>query len=127
MIVMQPVLEVRPSDGFTLWPVDGSAPYGFLALDGALGPAGIGTAVMSVAAHNDVDPGEDRPSRPDEPLDGFLHGLLTMDELFAAGGLRVTDTVSGTTLVPGCWADSTGRRNTSITKVCDGTRTEADT
>ncbi|WP_116244709.1 hypothetical protein [Nocardiopsis sp. FIRDI 009] len=104
MIIMEPVLEIRPSDGFALWPVGGSAPYGFLPLDGALDPAGIGSAVMSVADDNDVGSSEDRPTRPEESPDGFLHGLLTSDGPVTPGGLRVTDTASGTTLVPGCCA-----------------------
>jgi hypothetical protein len=104
VISLQPVLETYSPAGFDLWPVAGSAPYGFLALDGTLGPAQVGTAVMRIAACNDVDPEHDgRPPRPADPLGSFLHGLLTMpDPLFAAGGLRVTDTVVGTTLVPGC-------------------------
>ncbi|MFF9486335.1 hypothetical protein [Streptomyces sp. NPDC014676] len=103
VIVLQPVLEVATSSGFTLWPVAGIEPYGFLPLSGALTPAEAGTAVMSIAAHNDVVPAADDPSpRPADPLGSFLHGLLTMDGLFASGGLRVTDTASGITLLPGC-------------------------
>ncbi|MFI2373565.1 hypothetical protein ACH5AO_00575 [Streptomyces sp. NPDC018964] len=58
---------------------------------------------MSIAAHNDVVPAADAPSpRPADPLGSFLHGLLTMDGLFVSGGLRVTGTASGVTLLPGC-------------------------
>ncbi|WP_406424291.1 hypothetical protein [Streptomyces sp. NBC_01589] len=57
---------------------------------------------MAIAACNDIDPRDDRPPRPDDPLESFLHGLLTMDSLFVSGGLQVTDTVTGATLVPGC-------------------------
>ncbi|MGW7531286.1 hypothetical protein [Amycolatopsis sp. NPDC054798] len=32
----------------------------------------------------------------------FLHGLLTFDTLFAAGGLRVTDSATGVAFLPGC-------------------------
>ncbi|MGA5325317.1 hypothetical protein ACPCJT_04720 [Streptomyces griseoincarnatus] len=103
MIVLQPVLEVTDPAGFTLWPVAGMEPYGFLPLSGALAPAEVGTAVMSVAAHNEVvAAADDHPSRPADPLGSFLHGLLTMDDLFASGGLRVMDTASGVTLLPGC-------------------------
>ncbi|MFJ4746334.1 hypothetical protein [Streptomyces albogriseolus] len=103
MIVLEPVLEVTDPAGFTLWPVAGMEPYGFLPLSGALAPAEVGTAVMSIAAHNDVVPAaDDHPPRPAGPLGSFLHGLLTMDDLFASGGMRVTDTVSGVTLLPGC-------------------------
>ncbi|MFE4959684.1 hypothetical protein ACFRCW_38280 [Streptomyces sp. NPDC056653] len=96
---MQPVLEVCAPEAFDLWPVAEVEPYGFLPLGGALVPAEVGAAVMAIAACNDIDPGDDRPA---DPLESFLHGLLTMDSLFASGGLQVTDTVTGVTLVPGC-------------------------
>lgn len=103
VIVLQPVLETYAPAGFDLWPVADAEPYGFLPLNGALEPAQVGTAVMRIAACNDIDPEhDDRPPRPGDPLGSFLHGLLTMAPLFASGGLRVTDTVSGVTLVPGC-------------------------
>ncbi|WP_405428004.1 hypothetical protein [Streptomyces erythrochromogenes] len=103
MIVLQPVLEIQAiGEGFDLWPVAEAEPYGFLPLSGALSPAEVGTAVMSIAACNDHEPDDGRPPRPTDPLGAFLHGLLTMDDLFASGGLRVTDTVGGRTLVPGC-------------------------
>ncbi|MEV8366537.1 hypothetical protein [Streptomyces niveus] len=76
-----------------------------MPLSGTLGAAEIGMAVMLVVGCNDIDPErDDRPPRPGDPLGAFLHGLLTMDDLFAAGGLRVTDTASGTVLLPGCCA-----------------------
>ncbi|MFB7289282.1 hypothetical protein [Actinacidiphila glaucinigra] len=102
MIVMQPVRETRAPDGFGLWPVAATEPSGFLPLNGGLSPAEVGTAVMRIAACNDVDPDGDRPPRPAAALDSFLHGLLTFDDLFAAGGLRVTDTSTGVTFLPGC-------------------------
>ncbi|WP_437033753.1 hypothetical protein [Streptomyces sp. enrichment culture] len=104
MIALQPVLEVRSPTGFALWPVSGAVrPYGFMPLGGALSDAEVGTAVMSVAECNDIEPGADgRPQAPAEPLGPFLHGMLTLDDLFVPGGLRVTDTVTGLTLLPGC-------------------------
>ncbi|MFL1380794.1 hypothetical protein [Nocardiopsis protaetiae] len=58
---------------------------------------------MCAAACNDIEPfPEGHPPRPPEPLEGFLHGLLTLDELFVAGGVRVIDTTRRTVLVPGC-------------------------
>lgn len=103
VIALQPVLETYAPAGFDLWPVAGSEAGGFLPLNGALDEAQVGTAVMCVAACNDIDPEhDDRPPRPGDPLGGFLHGLLTMDPLFASGGLRITDTAIGATLVPGC-------------------------
>ncbi|MFE6459833.1 hypothetical protein ACFVP0_20560 [Streptomyces cinereoruber] len=101
MIVLRPVLEVCPADGFGLWPVAALAPYDFMPLNGDLSPAEVGTAVMSIAKANDFEP-EDGPRRPSDPLGAFLHGLLTLDDLFAPGGLRVTDTATGAVLSPGC-------------------------
>ncbi|WP_199925931.1 hypothetical protein [Streptomyces sp. NRRL S-495] len=103
---MQPVLDYWDSDGFELWPVAEVDPY--LTLHGRLTPAEVGTAVMRIVGFNDLDPEPwerpRRPPRPREPLDSFLHGLLTFDSLYAAGGLRVTDSATGTTFLPGCCA-----------------------
>ncbi|MFA1549902.1 hypothetical protein [Actinomadura chokoriensis] len=99
---MQPVLEVYRPEDFTLWPVAGSEPFGYLPLSGTLLPIEVGTAVMRIAEANDIDPEDGRPPRPADPLGAFLHGLLTMEPLFAPGGLRVIDTATGITLLPGC-------------------------
>lgn len=101
-VVMQPVLEMTTTDGFDLWPVAEIEPFGFLPLSGELSPAEVGTTVMRIAGCNDVEPDGDRPPRPVAALDSFLHGLLTFDSLFAAGGLRVTDNSTGVTFLPGC-------------------------
>ena len=101
---MQPVLEVSATAGFGLWPVARIEAYGHMPLSGALEPDEVGLAVMCIAACNDLDPApdEDRPPRPADPIASFLHGLLTFESPFAAGGLRVTDTAGGVTLLPGC-------------------------
>ncbi|MFD4133175.1 hypothetical protein [Streptomyces goshikiensis] len=101
---MQPVLEMNTPDGFDLWPVAETEQFSFLPLSGGLSPAEIGTALMRIAACNDVDPtdDDDLPPRPAEPLSGFLRGLLNLDSLYAAGGLRVTDNSTGITFSPGC-------------------------
>ncbi len=106
VIMMQPVLEIYAPDGFALWPVAEGEPFRYLTLSGELTTAEVGTAVMRIAQCNDIDPdptvGDDRPPRPVDPLGSFLHGLLTFDSLFAAGGLRVTDSSTGITFLPGC-------------------------
>ncbi|MFJ7199469.1 MULTISPECIES: hypothetical protein [unclassified Streptomyces] len=103
---MQPVLEIYAPDSFTLWPVAEGETFRYLALSGELTTVEVGTAVMRIAQCNDIDPdpnaGDDRPPRPVNPLGSFLHGLLTFDSLFAAGGLRVTDSSTGITFLPGC-------------------------
>ncbi|MEV6758233.1 hypothetical protein [Streptomyces sp. NPDC051214] len=103
VIVMQPVLEISAADGFALWPVSEAESCGYLVLNGELTPAEVGTAVMRVAACNDFEPEEEHGPCPTDPLGIFLHGLLTMPDLFAAGGFRVTDNVTNTVFVePGC-------------------------
>ncbi|KFG06944.1 hypothetical protein IQ61_22015 [Streptomyces scabiei] len=103
MIVMQPVLEIVAVADFALWPVGEHESYGYLALDGELTPAEVGTAVMRIADCNDFEPEEDHGPRPTDPLGTFLHGLLTMPDLFTAGGFRVTNTATDRVFVePGC-------------------------
>lgn len=100
---MQPVLEAHATGGFVLWPVAEVKAFGYMPLNGELTPLEVGTAVMSIAGCNDIDPEDGlRPPRPADPLGSFLHGLLTFDTLFAAGGLRVTDSATGVAFMPGC-------------------------
>ncbi|WP_405477434.1 hypothetical protein [Streptomyces canus] len=102
-MVMQPVLEIFAADDFTLWPVGEHKSYGYLVLDGKLTPAEVGTAVMRIADYNDFEPEEEHGPCPTDPLGAFLHGLLTMPDLLAAGGFRVTDNATDTVFVePGC-------------------------
>ncbi|WP_189925735.1 hypothetical protein [Kitasatospora xanthocidica] len=106
MMSMQPVLEIFAPEGFTFWPTGDHKPFDHLVLNGSLTPAEVGTAVWRLADVNDVelDPEADaeRGPRPEDPLDGFLHGLLTDPDPYAPGGLRVTDSATGTVFVPGC-------------------------
>ncbi|PKT67694.1 hypothetical protein CW362_39080 [Streptomyces populi] len=102
MIVSRPVLEVLPPPDFALWLVIDATPYDFLPLHGGLASAEIGTAIASIAQHNAVAPEENRPPASADPLDDFLRGLLTTDRVHVPGGLRVTDTGTGFTLLPGC-------------------------
>ncbi|MEU1370564.1 hypothetical protein ABZ454_31100 [Streptomyces sp. NPDC005803] len=100
---MQPVLEISAADDFALWPVGEHESYGYLVLSGELTPAEVGTAVMQIADCNDFEPEEEHGPCPTDPLGTFLHGLLTMADLFAVGGFRVTDNATDTVFVePGC-------------------------
>ncbi|MFH8282667.1 hypothetical protein [Streptomyces antibioticus] len=94
-MVMQPVLEIFAADDFALWPVGEHESYSYLVLDGKRTPAEVGTAVMRIADCNNLEPDEHGPC-PTDPLGAFLHGLLTVPDLFAAGGFRVADTATGT-------------------------------
>ena len=103
VMVMQPVLEIFAADDFTLWPVGEHKSYGYLVLNGELTPVEVGTAVMRIADYNGFEPEEEHGPCPTDPLGTFLHGLLTMPDLLAAGGFRVTDNATGTVFVePGC-------------------------
>lgn len=100
---MQPVLEIFASDDFELWPVREHESYGYLVLNGRLTPAEVGTAVMQIADCNDFESQEEHASCPTDPLGAFLLGLLTMPDLFAAGGFRARDNATDTAFVePGC-------------------------
>ncbi|MFE2267600.1 hypothetical protein [Streptomyces griseosporeus] len=100
---MQPVLEISTADDFALWQVDEHASYGYLVLDGELTPAEVGTAVMRIADCNNFEPEEEHGLCPTDPLEAFLHGLLTLPNPFAVGGFRVIDTATDTVFVePGC-------------------------
>ncbi|MFE7334015.1 hypothetical protein [Streptomyces griseus] len=122
MIVMRPVLEMNTPDGFDLWPVVDTERFGFLPLGGDLSPAEVGTALMRIAACNDVDPADDGelPPRPADPVGGFLHGLLHLDNLYAAGGLRVTDTATGVVFSPGCCDGLEDWRDWYVVADCGG-------
>ncbi|MEW2390995.1 hypothetical protein AB0933_21815 [Streptomyces venezuelae] len=104
--MMQPVLETYTPDGFDLWPVAEVESFGFLPLSGELSPDEVGAAVMRIADCNDVSamdgPDGGHTPRPAGPLDSFLHGLLTLDDPIASGGLRVIDDSTGVTFLPGC-------------------------
>ncbi|MER5488404.1 hypothetical protein ABT024_35025 [Streptomyces sp. NPDC002812] len=99
---MRPVLEMCTPDGFDLWPVADVERFGFLPLGGELSPAEVGAAIASIASCNGSDNDEDGPTRPVDPLASFLHGLLTFEDVFAAGGLQVKDTSADVTFQPGC-------------------------
>ncbi|MFD8566671.1 hypothetical protein [Streptomyces sp. NPDC059639] len=103
VIVMQPVLEIVAADDFALWPVSEHESYGYLVLDGELTPAEVGTAVMRIADSNNFTSEEEHGPCPTDPLGAFLHGLLTMPDLIAAGGFRVADIGTDAVFVePGC-------------------------
>ncbi|MFJ5925230.1 hypothetical protein ACIQF6_21750 [Kitasatospora sp. NPDC092948] len=102
VIVMQPVLEINIPEGFDLWPVARVGRFAFLSLNGELSSAEVGTAMARIIGCNDIDPDGDRPPRPADPVASFLHGLLTFDHLYAAGGLRVIDRSTGVAFLPGC-------------------------
>ncbi|MGA4800488.1 hypothetical protein [Streptomyces lavendulocolor] len=119
VMMMQPVLEISATDDFALWPVGEQKSYGYLVLNGELTPAEVGTAVRQIADCNDFEPDEEHGPCPTDPLGIFLHGLLTMPDLVAAGGFAVTDNATGTVFDPGCCSGLEGWRD--WLEVLDGT------
>ncbi|MEU5957895.1 hypothetical protein [Streptomyces sp. NPDC047525] len=100
---MQPVLEIYTPDDFGLWPVAEIEPFGYLPLSGALSPAEVGTVVMRIADYNNLDSDGDHTQQSANALGSFLHGLLAPEDgLVAPGGLRVIDTSTSVTFLPGC-------------------------
>jgi hypothetical protein len=109
---MQPVLEMYAPDGFDLWPVAEIEPFGFLPLSGELSPAEVGTVVMCIAVYNNVGSDGDHAPQSATALDSLLHGLLRLeDDLVAPGGLRVIDTSTNVTFLPGCCDGLESRRD----------------
>ncbi|MFF7072012.1 hypothetical protein [Streptomyces pseudovenezuelae] len=100
---MRPVLEICVADGFALWPIGDHESYSYLVLDGKLTPREVGTAVMRIADCNGSEPEDEPEPCSTDPLGTFLYGLLTLPDLVANGGFRVTDDATGTVFVePGC-------------------------
>ncbi|MER5221005.1 hypothetical protein [Streptomyces flaveus] len=58
---------------------------------------------MRIADYNKVDSDGDIAPQSANALGSFLHGLLTLeDDIVAPGGLRVIDTSTSVTFLPGC-------------------------
>ncbi|MQY11385.1 hypothetical protein SRB5_15010 [Streptomyces sp. RB5] len=108
VFLFQPVVEVQPWDDFTLWPVAEAAPWSFLALDGALSDAEIGSVVHSVVSYNDRSGGEETPGG--DPVGVFLREVTGAEMVVVPGGLRVTDLESRVALRPGCCCGLEGWR-----------------
>ncbi|MEV0523321.1 hypothetical protein AB0I66_07840 [Streptomyces sp. NPDC050439] len=100
MLIMDAVLETYEARGFTLWPISDPADDRLLRLSGDLSPRQVGTAMAVLTGYNN------RPRRRSErhTTDSLaqVNRLLTAECVVAPGGLRVRDTDSGVTVLPGC-------------------------
>jgi hypothetical protein len=98
VIVIHPVLETGSLTDFDFWPVAEQPPYHLTPLNGTLSDEQVGTAIATMAGYNSrrVD------DHLTDPASAFLSSLLHEEGFVAPGGLRVQDTVTGTTLTPGC-------------------------
>ncbi|MEV0549081.1 hypothetical protein [Nocardia salmonicida] len=98
MIKMQAVVEV-PNFDFEPpqpWPVSSADPYSWVPINGGCSDAEVGLFVSGLTLGLEVaEPG----GRED-----VVANLLAAETLFQPGGLRLTDTITGAVVVPGCCA-----------------------
>ncbi|WP_328315572.1 hypothetical protein [Streptomyces sp. NBC_00388] len=99
MIIVNAVLETPDTVGFSLWPVADLPPYQFMALSGSMSPLEVGTALTKLVDYT-WRTGED--DRPLTDADEVIRRLLETDKVIATGGLRVHDTRTDVTVLPGC-------------------------
>lgn len=98
VIEMQAVVEVPAFDTESRWPwpVASAAAGSWLALDAGCTDEEVGLFVGALAQRLEVE----SPNGRDE----VVSALLAEEILIVADGLRVLDTVTGMTVVPGCCA-----------------------
>ncbi|MEV2232564.1 hypothetical protein AB0H69_28900 [Streptomyces phaeochromogenes] len=97
---MDAVLETYVAADFDLWPVADPPPSRLLALSGELSSREVGTA-MAVLTDYNKGQRERRPRPPENSLEQ-VGRLLATECVIAPGGLRIRDTATGVTAVPGC-------------------------
>ncbi|WP_031516476.1 hypothetical protein [Streptomyces sp. NRRL F-5123] len=98
MLIVGPVLETPEAACFSPWPVADLAPYTFAPLSGRMTADEVGSALAMLADYNARAGDGDHPS----DAEGLIRGLLEAEKILAPGGLRLHDTATGTTVVPGC-------------------------
>lgn len=99
MLIVDAVLETPDTADFSLWPVAELPAYRFMALSGRMSPLEVGTALAALAVGNS---GADEDEPPVADAGELIRRLLRADRVFAPGGLRVHDTRTDVTVVPGC-------------------------
>ncbi|MFI6274991.1 hypothetical protein [Streptomyces sp. NPDC050988] len=97
---MDAVLETHLTADFALWPVAELPPDRLLVLSGELSPHEIGTAMAVLTTYN-KGRRERRPRAPKDSLEQ-VGRLVATECVVAPGGLRIRDTATGVTAVPGC-------------------------
>ncbi|QQM38810.1 hypothetical protein [Streptomyces liliifuscus] len=100
MLIVDAVLETYVAADFALWPLADSPPDRLLALSGELSSRELGTAMAVLTTYNKGQ----RQRRPRAPKDSLeqVGRLLATECIIAPGGLRIRDTATGVTVVPGC-------------------------
>ncbi|MEU9955332.1 hypothetical protein [Streptomyces sp. NPDC050982] len=97
---MDAVLETYVASDFALWPLADSPPDRLLALSGELSSRELGTAMAVLTTYNKGQR-QRRPRAPEDSLEQ-VGRLLASECIVAPGGLRIRDTATGVTVVPGC-------------------------
>ncbi|KOU24209.1 hypothetical protein ADK52_14625 [Streptomyces sp. WM6372] len=97
---MDAVLETYGATGFTLWPIAEPSVDRLLPLSGQLSPRQVGTA-MAILTDYDKEDGEGGVPAPENGAEQ-IRALVTAECVAAPGGLRIRDTATGVTALPGC-------------------------
>jgi hypothetical protein len=98
VLIVSPVLETPEVGGFPFWAVAGLPPYTFAPLSGRMSVLEVGSALAMLADYNARAGEDDRPAG----AEALVRGLLTTEKILAPGGLRLHDTATGVTVLPGC-------------------------
>ncbi|MGW5738456.1 MULTISPECIES: hypothetical protein [Streptomyces] len=100
MLIMDAILETHGAEGFVLWGVAEPSEERLLRLSGDLSERQVGTA-MAVLAEYGKGP---RVPGENDARDGMelVRRLVAAECVVAPGGLRVRDTATGVTVLPGC-------------------------
>ncbi|MFD9220597.1 hypothetical protein ACFWDI_11445 [Streptomyces sp. NPDC060064] len=100
MLIMDAVLETYTATDFTLWPIADPQADHLLALSGRLSPREVGTAMAILTSYNEGH--RDRPALDSEDGIEQIRRLAAAETAIAPGGLRIRDTNTGVTALPGC-------------------------
>ncbi|MFK0046116.1 hypothetical protein ACIQU4_18790 [Streptomyces sp. NPDC090741] len=99
MLIMDAVLETYKATDFTLWPIAEPSANRLLPLSGQLSSREVGTAMAILTEYNGSSR---RRARATEKSLEQVRRLVTAESVVAPGGLRIRDTVTGVTALPGC-------------------------
>ncbi|MFF4098872.1 hypothetical protein [Streptomyces sp. NPDC001903] len=96
---MDAVLETYKAADFTLWPIAEPTADRLVPLSGQLSSQEVGTAMAILTEYNGSSR---RGARASEASLEHVRRLVTAESVVAPGGLRIRDTVTGVTALPGC-------------------------
>ncbi|WP_099887803.1 hypothetical protein [Streptomyces sp. 2132.2] len=99
MLIMDAVLETYKAADFTGWPIAEPPADRLVPLSGRLSSREVGTAMAILAEYNG---GSRRGARASEAGIDQVRRLVDGETVVAPGGLRIRDTVTGVTALPGC-------------------------